>query len=81
MYSISFWGSSMVFGTSRKEERSLMPGGVDGLSKVAFGVGVRGASDKGCGGGGGGGKGEFGLDDGKVEANEADFFCACIRSL
>ena len=79
MYSISFWGSSRVLGTSMKDERSLMPGSDEDLSWVAFGIGigVGCVSCVACGGGGGGGNGEFEFEDGM----KADFFCACIRSL
>jgi len=55
MYSISFWGSSMVFSTSINEERSLTPGGADGLSEVLVGEEADDISGAACGGGGGGG--------------------------
>ena len=52
-----------------KDESSLMPGGVEGPSGAAFGIGVDCKSRIACGGGGGGGNGEVGLEDGMVEAN------------
>ena len=64
-----------------KDESSLIPGGVEGLSREACGIDVGGKPWVTCGGGGGGKNGEFGLEDGMVEAMETDFFCACIRPL
>ena len=55
MYSISLWGSSKVFSTSMKEERSLTPGGPEGLSDVAMEEGIAEGPGAGWGGGGGGG--------------------------
>lgn len=40
MYSISLGGRERVFGTSMKEERCLMPGGVEGFSDVIGADGV-----------------------------------------
>lgn len=55
MYSISFCGRARVFSTSMKEDRSLIPGGVEGFSSGVEEVGLGEVSSTGCGGGGGGG--------------------------
>ena len=58
-----------------------MPGGADDWSLPALEIGAGVVFEETCGGGGGGGKAAFDLGVGNGDAIEADFFCACIRSL
>ncbi len=69
MYSISFGGRARILGTSMKEDRVLIPGGVEGLTDSGHEEEV--VDPSGEGGGGGLGKGESGEDD--VELIEDGF--------
>ena len=61
------------------EERSLIPGGVEGFSARAWVSSLGAALDEGCGGGGGGGNGD--LEDECEEIGERMLLSASIRSL